>query len=399
MPDLRTLTARWVFPVAGPPLLDGTVTVRGDQIEAVEPHGRRQADESLGNVAILPGFVNCHTHLDLSGMRGKCPPGPDFCDWLRGVIAFRRGRPGDQISSDTAAGMAEAMRSGTVLVGDISSGGHTWHQVAIAPLRSIVFRELIGLMDERSKKEWDELTVWLSCLPTNDRWRTGISPHAPYSVSSSLFGPSVWRGVPVSIHLAESTEELELLGERTGPFESFLKELGAWAPQSLVRSVEEVLESTQAGVPVLYVHCNYLKPEAPIPPNASIIYCPRTHAAFGHPPHPFREFLARGVRVALGTDSLASNPDLDILAEARFIRKKHPDVTGETLLRMLTLSGAEALGWADETGSLAAGKSADLVVLPLPDEDRKDPHDLIFESDLPVARTLWRGQWRQAQGP
>src|SRR5439155_6487571 len=98
---------------------------------------------------------------------------------------------------------------------------------------------------------------------------------------------------------------------------------------------------------------------------ASVVYCPRTHAAFGHAPHPFREFLARGVRVALGTDGLSSNPDLDILAEARFLHRKHPDLPGATLLRMLTLFGAEALGWAGETGSLEPGKAADLVVLPL----------------------------------
>ena len=110
----------------------------------------------------------------------------------------------------------------------------------------------------------------------------------------------------------------------------------------------------------------------------SIVYCPRTHAAFGHPPHPFREFLARGVRVCLGTDSLASNPDLDILAEARFVHRRYPDFPGDALLRMVTLSGAEALGWADEAGSLEPGKSADFVAVPLPDRDAADPHELLF---------------------
>jgi cytosine/adenosine deaminase-related metal-dependent hydrolase len=143
--------------------------------------------------------------------------------------------------------------------------------------------------------------------------------------------------------------------------------------------------------PTLIVHGNYLRAER-FPDNASLVYCPRTHAAFGHPPHPFREFLARGVRVALGTDSLASNPDLSILNEARFLHRRHPDLPAEVLLRMATLSGAEALGWADETGSLTAGKSADLVVLPLPDRDDPDPHRLVFESDNPVSAVLFRGR-------
>ena len=103
-----------------------------------------------------------------------------------------------------------------------------------------------------------------------------------------------------------------------------------------------------------------------MPPSASIVYCPRTHAAFGHPPHPFRDFLARGTRVALGTDSLASNRDLDMLAEARFVHRKFPEVPGATLLKMATLNGASVLTWGGETGSLTPGKSADLVIVPLP---------------------------------
>jgi cytosine/adenosine deaminase-related metal-dependent hydrolase len=134
-----------------------------------------------------------------------------------------------------------------------------------------------------------------------------------------------------------------------------------------------------------------------VPPNATIVYCPRTHAAFGHPPHPFRDFLKRGIRVALGTDSLASNPDLNILAEARFVHERHPDVDAAALLRMITLSGAEALGWQEQTGSLSPGKSADLAIVPLPERDSADAHHLVLESELPVTSTLFRGQWAAAK--
>jgi cytosine/adenosine deaminase-related metal-dependent hydrolase len=124
-----------------------------------------------------------------------------------------------------------------------------------------------------------------------------------------------------------------------------------------------------------------------------VVYCPRTHAFFGHPPHGFRDLLARGVRVALGTDSLASNPDLDLLAEARFLHRLYPDVPGAQLLHMATLAGALALGWGDEAGSLAPGKSADLAVLPLPPAGDTDPHELVLDSDLPVSAVLCRGRW------
>ena len=95
----------------------------------------------------------------------------------------------------------------------------------------------------------------------------------------------------------------------------------------------------------------------------------------------------------MATDSLASNPDLDLLAEARFIHRSYPDVPGEALLRMITLSGAEALGWDHETGSLTPGKSADLVVLPLSANDVLDPHSLIFESSTHVDKVMCLGRW------
>ena len=147
----------------------------------------------------------------------------------------------------------------------------------------------------------------------------------------------------------------------------------------------------------LFIHANYLTSDELPRRGETVVYCPRTHAWFGHPPHPFRDFLARGARVALGTDSLASNPDLDLLAEARFLYQRHPDFPGATLLWMATLAGAEALGWADVAGSLAPGKSADLVAVPLPDWEEADPHRLLFTSDLPGRRVLWRGQWRSGQ--
>jgi cytosine/adenosine deaminase-related metal-dependent hydrolase len=197
----------------------------------------------------------------------------------------------------------------------------------------------------------------------------------------------------LAIHLAETLAEIELLHHHRGPFVVFLKELGVWDKDGLMESTKRVMQIIYTRAkPRLFVHCNHLAPSARIPRGSAVVYCPRTHAAFGHPPHPFRDFLKRGVHVALGTDSLASNPDLDMLAELRFVHERHPDVAGDALLRMGTLSGAEALGWADETGSLTPGKSADLVVVPLPNEDG-EPHDLLLNSSQSVTRTLFRGTW------
>src|SRR5205823_2688098 len=132
-----TLTARWIFPVDGPALSGGTVTIDGETILAVEPHGARRADLDLGDVAVLPGLVNAHTHLDLSGMRGLAPPSPDFTGWLRQVIAYRRNCPPEQVQADLHAGLAECLRFGTTLLGDISGDGSSWDVLADAPLRAV----------------------------------------------------------------------------------------------------------------------------------------------------------------------------------------------------------------------------------------------------------------------
>jgi cytosine/adenosine deaminase-related metal-dependent hydrolase len=392
-PATWTLTVRWIFPVDGPPLEHGTATVAGERITAVEPRGQRTADLDLGNVAVLPGLVNAHTHLDLSGLRGKCPPTPDFTAWLRSVIRHRREVSPAQVEADIDAGLAESVRFGTTLLGDISGQGWSWSPLTAAPLRAVVFREVLGLPLERARQADRDMRLWLSKHPATPTCRPGVSPHAPYSVRFPLFFESGVMGAAVATHLAETTAELELLRQRSGPFVAFLKELGVWDPDGLAEGPNDVLQVLSGTAPILIVHGNYLSPLAAVPANASLVYCPRTHAAFGHPPHPFRDFLRRGVRVALGTDSLASNPDLDVLAEVRYLHARYPDVPGAALLRMATLSGAEALGWADETGSLTPGKSADLVTVPLPAAEAADPHLLLLESSIPVQAALWRGQW------
>jgi cytosine/adenosine deaminase-related metal-dependent hydrolase len=396
-PPTWTLTARWVFPVSAPPLEYGTVTVAGERILAVEAHGARRADVDLGDAAVLPGLVNAHTHLDLTGLRGLAPPTPDFTAWLRQVIAHRRGRSGEQVRADIQAGLAESLGFGTTLLGDIAAGGESWSARASAPARAVVFFELLGLTPPRADQAREAARAWLAAHPDTPTCRAGLSPHAPYSVRVSLFAQAALLARspkrPLAVHLAESLAELELLHHRRGPFVAFLQELGVWDPDGLARSPAEVMKACDPRIPKLFVHGNHLAPSARIPRNSTVVYCPRTHAAFGHPPHPFRDLLARGVRVALGTDSLASAPDLDVLAEARFLRRLYPDFPGARLLHMATLAGALALGWGDEAGSLAPGKSADLAVLPLPPAGGADPHDLVLDSDRPVSRVLWRGRW------
>jgi len=408
---LWTLAARWVLPVAGDPIPRGAVTIEEERILAVSPSSGQTPDIDFRNAAILPGFVNAHTHLDLGPLNDGGSPPVCFMDWLRAVIRQRRDLSAGQVHRNILSGLEQSVARGTTLLGDVSARGMSWPVLASSRcLRAVVFYELLGLSKARAPQSWAAACQWLSSHPRLETCRPGLSPHAPYSVRASLFRAAAnwaetahrWAdpGAPgLAMHLAETSAELELLAGHTGPFVPFLSELGVWDPQGLVKGIDEVRQLTAPAPSVVFVHGNYLDPQLSLPPGTSIVYCPRTHAAFGHEPHPFRALLARGVRVALGTDSLASNPDLDVLAEARFLHRRYPDVSGATLLRMATLSGAEALGWQDETGTLTPGKSADLVVLPLPAEETLDPHESILSSSTPVQAVLFRGKWvYQRQG-
>ncbi len=416
-----TYTARCIFPATSPPLERGTITVEGDRIASVDPHGVRTPDVDLGNVAIIPGLVNAHTHLDLSGARGKIPPtDPEhFTDWLMGVIEYRRTRTPEEVQEDIRDGLEECLRAGTTLVGDITVEAASFSLLTNSTLRAVMFWEYVGLSKERQEAASWKLCEWL-VEKCREKWQfcgIGNSPHSPYSAGARLIDSFPVAGKAKAIHLAETATEEDLLLTRAGPFVPFLRRLGvfegadfsaSWQTCITNNSFEHQLDfftrmlpdlsdveiSRCFEKPVIFVHCNYLPISTGFGRNHHIVFCPRTHAAFQHPRHPFAEFLARGVNVALGTDSLASNPDLDLFEEARFVYQHRKDVSPETILQMATINGAKALGFENDCGSLEAGKSADLVVMPLGSEDNSNPHHVLFHAPDAERRTLFRGEWR-----
>jgi len=197
------------------------------------------------------------------------------------------------------------------------------------------------------------------------------------------------------MHLAESAAELELLRSNSGPLVERLKELSAWYPGSLPRGIRplDYLEMLSAAHKTLVIHGNFLVRDemefiAARRDRMSVVYCPRTQAFFPHGAYPLAEMLASGVRVAVGTDSRASNPDLSVLSELRHVARQHPGIAPEEILKMGTVYGAEALGLGDQLGSLLPGKKAAIAIVPLP-ETGDDPFELLFHSDAPAARITY----------
>jgi len=413
---LATLQARYVFPVDGVPIENGSVIVDGDRIAAV---GRQSAGEvrDFGNAAIVPGFVNAHTHLDFSDINqplGK--PDIRFVDWLRLVIAFRKEAAATE-RQPIVLGLRECLRHGTTLLGDIAQpgsfatdrlldpNGEAWPTVT-------AFLEIIGPTADRFAKAMElaeqhcaqaASANGLTAAPS--KWQAGLSPHAPYSVHPELLAAlarlSAERRIPVAMHLAETPEELQLLRYGDGPLREFLDELGVWDAAMLQpgrRPLDylRVLASTHRA---LVVHGGYLEDDeirflAENAERMGVVYCPRTHEWFGRQRYPLEKMLAGGVPVALGTDGRGSSPDLGLLGEMRCVARRHPLLRLRHVLQMGTIDGARVLGCDAEVGTLAPGKLADLTVIALPRIAAPDPHELLFHADASVAACYGRGQMR-----
>lgn len=404
-----TLSARYVFPVEGPPIESGSCTIEEGRIAWVGPSAERPADIDLGNAAIVPGFVNAHTHLELSAIRDGQGHPEDEVSWLRRVVEHRRSGSADSLRAAVGRNLQECVRAGTTSLADTTTAGLSWDQVARAPVRAVVFTELIGLKRSRglevSAQAWD----WLASIRPEAQVvanaRPGLSPHAPYSTAGWLYYKSAAGRLPLSTHLAEMPEELELLAHRTGPLRRFLEELDAWDEEwepISSRPADYVRRGELRNADWLIAHGTYfdpsefwqLRPEAaPDGHRVAVAFCPRTHARFGHAPHPYRAMLERGIVVCLGTDSLASSPSLSLLDEMRFLHRRDESLSGALLLTMATLFGAWALRAETTTGSLKVGKSADLAVIALPNREEADPYNLLLDSDLPVAGTLFEGKF------
>ena len=381
------LKARWVFPVSSAPVQDGVVCVDDDRIVEIQRGRAGQGVRDLGNVAILPGWVNGHTHLELSGIDAPLgDPGIPFVEWIRLVVERRRAES-YHAAEAVRRGLDECEIAGTAAVGDIVQPSPDLHETPIAVTG---FLELIGPTEARTAEALQMAAAYAGAGQGRGGRRLGLSPHAPYSVRPELVEGACRLcrefQIPVAFHLAESREEMQLLRDSSGPFRKLLERLDAWEPavQPAGRRPLDFLRMLAEANRALVIHGNYLDEEeigflAERRERMSVVYCPRTHAWFQHDPYPLEPMLAAGVNVALGTDSRASSPDLNLLEEMRRVARCHPDVPPEKIIEMGTLSGAKALGIEQEFGTLDPGKSARLAIVNLPDCRTGDPYEWLLE--------------------
>jgi cytosine/adenosine deaminase-related metal-dependent hydrolase len=397
------LRAAWVCPIDRPPLRDGWVALSADRITAIghghdAPPAARVQD--LGAAAVVPGLVNAHTHLELSWMRGRVPPASDFLTWVGRLMSERPRveRAGDPaVEAPLLEAIRELRQSGTLAVGDISNS-----LVSVAPLvesgtPAVVFHELFGFRVTDGRAAVERALAAQAGL-AGAAVRIRLAPHAPFSVSRELFVAigDATRGLPAprtSVHLAESPEEVRLLHDGAGPWQRRLLELGAWrigwrAPGCGPGDYVCELGLVDAGTLVVHgVQLTDAELGRLAAAGATLVTCPRSNRWVGVGDPPVARFLASGVALALGTDSLASAPDLNLFGELAALRRLAPEVPARRLLAVATDGGARALGLAGDIGTITPGKRAALIAVDIA-AGTADPEEALL-AGIAIDRVRW----------
>lgn len=379
MPQYR---AAWLLPISQPPIRDAWLRTDRGRIIAFghSRPGDFTADDEidLGEVAVLPGLVNAHTHLELSWMRDRIPETDDFGAWIRTIIQLKNdaARHGDEVASAIEQAIREARGFGTALVGDITNTLATSRPLREHGLAGVVFVELLGFRSEDAPAVMQAAIERLQVEPASDLLRHTVAPHSPYSVSPALFGliRTALRRDPFarsSIHLGESAAEVEFLKHGTGPFRAALDDLGKWDASWVAPHCSPVEYLDRMGFiddRILIVHgvqCGADELQRLSAKGATIVTCPRGNIRTGAGAPPIEDFFAAGVRVAAGTDSLASVPDLNIFSELVEMRRLAPALPARVLLESATINGARALGFEGDFGTIDSGKRDALIAVQL----------------------------------
>jgi cytosine/adenosine deaminase-related metal-dependent hydrolase len=404
---MKRLLARWIFPVDQPPIERGVVEIVDGMISDVGPlHGQSDAETlDLGNVAIIPGLVNAHAHLEFSSLESPIEPALPFTAWIGRLLAHRRERTGS-LSNFIAAGSQEATQSGSTLIGDIVNGDWAPNCIPHGSPSTVAFRELIGLLPDQAARQLELAMQHIAdCRTVNKAGQCGplpaVSPHAPYSVCPELFHSLVElaraENVPLCIHLAETQAELELLKSGTGEFFEMLTRFDLWREGTIPKSTRpmDYLKPLAELPHALIAHGNYLADDEidflAAHPNIATVFCPRTHAFFGHRNHPWKRLLDAGAAVCIGTDGRSSNPDYSLWSELKFLAREAAASRMPQILDIGTRQGARSLGQETEAGTITIGKHADLTVISLDESEATDPWAALFAENSKPTTTILRG--------
>ena len=419
----RFLAADYLLPISAAPIADGAIVVDKTKIVAVGTKTELAEKfpqikvENFGEAAIMPGLVNCHSHLEITAMRGFLDDAEaDFYTWLikltktRGEILTEA-----DVKAAALAGALEGARAGITCFGDIGRFGVAgFEALKTNGLRGVVFQETeFSPTDKTADEDFEKLTDKFLELRAAETAlvKAGLSPHAPYTVSRKLFERitdyALAENVKISVHAAESVQETDLMETGAGFFADIYKNSNLEWNAPGVSSIEYLSQIGVLRAKPLLAHCVKVSGadiELIAESDSRIAHCPKSNAKFGHGAAPLEKFLSRKIRVGFGSDSVASNNSCDILEEARFatlIARSAANgnrfLAAAGIIEAATLGGARALGLDREIGTLEAGKQADVIVISLADIAQQPVHDvysaLLFASNArDVRMTIVAGE-------
>ncbi len=405
------VVADWVLPVGEPPLREGAVVVCEGAIADVGPAAdiaARWPDETetveLPGRILAPGLVNAHTHLALTVLEGLAPPAP-MPDWLQGVTKAVVGLSGPEFAASSARGALECLRGGVTVVADIVYGVESARAAIEVGLGGAFCWEVLGMPAGDMRESLDRRGFPPPgdehALGPEDRVEPGVSPHTPYTAGPELLraGHEFARrhGAPYVIHVAESLAEVTALAQGAGPLAATARRLahGFESPGVSPVAYLDGLGVLDDAVCVHVVHVDDHDIATLARAARGAVLCPRSNEWLGNGAPPVAKLRAAGVRLAIGTDSAASNSDLDLFAEMRELRALDPTIPAQEALWMMTAAGAQLLGMAGSLGTIAAGTQADLVAVLADVAEAADPTAAFLEygSAATVDAVMAAGEW------
>ena len=405
---MRIFSADWVLPVEGEPIENGAVAIEDGVIAAVGTARELGEGQRFADSAIVPGFVNAHTHLEYAVYAGF-GDGLSFGPWISTHVERKSRLERADMEAIARLGAAECLRSGITTVGDLAFTGASAHACAVLGLRAIVYLEVFGKDGVEALRQFEEKRAYVAPA-LSERVRVGVSPHAPYTCSREVYAAAMGLGLPVATHLNESQDELDWLLRGEGPWQPLAEMLVEPEGTSGIRSLAAagLLDESVAAA-----HCVKVDEEEIgllAGHGVAVTHCPRSNALLGCGIAPLAELRTAGIRIGIGTDGVSSVPSHDFFEELRTVisfaraRSERADALSATAaLELATLGGARALGLAAETGSLVAGKRADLAIVSLsgsPYLPWEDPAAAVVYGGSPerITATLVDGQTRYERG-
>jgi 5-methylthioadenosine/S-adenosylhomocysteine deaminase len=401
-------SADWLLPIEGEPIESGAIAFEDGRITRVGTSAELGAGRHFPSAAIMPGFVNAHAHLEYAGYAGF-GDGLDFGGWISLHLKRKQVLSFEEVVSLARLGAAECLASGITTVMDASYSAASPHACSDLGLKAIVGLEVFGADPDQALRHFEELRA-VAQPALSSQVRLGVSPHAPYTVSTEVYAAARKLGLPVVTHLAESADERTWMLRGEGP----LAALGdVLLPPTGETGIKALARAHAIGSETVAAHCVDLEPEelellASL--DVAVAHCPRSNGYLGCGIAPLAALLEAGIRVGIGTDSPASVPSFDLFEELRFVvacaraRERKPQaLTAARALELATHGSARALGIADAVGSLLPGKRADIAIVALDETSLlpwEDPEAAVVLGGSPgrVVLTVVDGETRYEKG-